>query len=192
MALLGIKIPASLAKTLKTVDVPGKKEDTSDLHISILVFENEMAVSDISKSVEAVCEAIKNTEPFKIKLAKVSCFPKREDNPVPIIMPIESEDLQKLHKKIKKAFKKHKIEFMSTFKDYKPHVTLSYNENEVNDFKVEPEEFLVDNIVLWSGDMGLNEKDIFITFPLEKKTKKTSSVIHKVDFFHKMASRYLP
>lgn len=189
MALLGIKVPQSIARTLRQIDAPGKKEDSSDFHITLFVFNEDMSVSDVAKSVEAVSNAIKDIDPFKLKLNKVSCFPKREDKPVPIIMPIDSEDIQNLHSKLKKSLKKHKVEFNDTFKEYRPHITISYDENEVEDFKVDKEEFLVEEIILWSGNEGLNEKELFVTFPLCSKKKKNSSLLRRIEYFYKMAMR---
>jgi len=187
MALLGIKVPQSIARTLRQIDAPGKKEDSSDFHITLLIFNEDISISEVAKSVEAIGNAIKDVNPFKLKLNKVSCFPKRGDNPVPIIMPIESEDLQELRSKVKKALKKHKVEFNDTFKEYRPHITLSYDENEVKDFKVDKEEFMVDEIVLWSGNEGLNEKELFVTFPLSSKKKKNSALLRRIEYFYKMA-----
>jgi len=187
MALLGIKVPQSVAKTLRQIDTPGKKEDSSDFHITLLIFNEHMSVSEVAKSVEAIGNAIKNVNPFKLKLNKVSCFPKREDNPVPIIMPIESKELQDLQSKLKKALKKHKVDFDTKFKEYRPHITLSYDENEVDDFKIDKEEFTVDEIILWSGDEGLDEKELFVTFPLSSKNKKHSSLLRRIEYFYKIA-----
>ena len=71
MALLGIKIPQYIARTLKQINAPGKKSDSTDYHISLLIFNEEMNVSDVAKSVEAIGNAIKDVNPFKIKLNKV-------------------------------------------------------------------------------------------------------------------------
>jgi 2'-5' RNA ligase len=126
-------------------------------------------------------------EPFLVKAKKVSHFPKREDNPIPIIAPIESKELDELHKKLANAFDSDKIEFNKTFRDYKPHITLAYSDDEFDDFKIDPPiEFIVNEVVLWGGDEG--DDRVFITFPLKAPERtKHSALMRKIDMYEKLA-----
>lgn len=186
MAFLGIKVPTGTARLLSGIDVPGKKEGTSELHITILCFEENWPISEISKALEATYKVISKIKPFLIKVDSVGCFPKRKDSPCPIIAKVESKELHDLSDKLKKQFDKDKIEYSKIFKDYKPHITLSYDDKEIDEFKIDDVEFSVSEIVLWGGDHG--DDRIFITFPLQGPEKqKQALLIQKANMFYKMA-----
>lgn len=187
MAFLGIKIPADIARLFRGLDLPGEKVAESEYHITVLMFEENWPIKEVAKAMESSFEVLKDTEPFTVSLDKVTCFPKREDNPCPIIMKVTSKDLQKLNSNLKKEFDKSNIEYSKTFKDFKPHITLSYADREIDDMKIEPAmEFTVTEVVLWGGDHG--DDRIFITFPLKGiATKKHSYLLQKVDVFSKLS-----
>jgi 2'-5' RNA ligase len=123
---------------------------------------------------------------FLTKNHKITCFPKRENNPVAIIAKIESDELHELRDKLEKQFDKCKVDFSKIFKDFKPHITLSYADEEIDDCKIDTVEFTVQEVVLWGGEDGDNR--IFITFPLKGPEKqKHSALLQKVDMFYKLA-----
>lgn len=187
MAFLGIRVPAEVGRLLKGIEVPGEKEGTSELHITLLCFEDNWPITEIAKALEATYDIISKITPFLVKAKKVSCFPKRENHPVAIIAKIDSDELQDLHKKLGKEFDKCEIDYSKRFKDYKPHITLSYADKEMDEFKIDPIiEFSVSEIVLWGGDHG--DDRIFITFPLKGPGKqKHSLLLQKADIFYKIA-----
>jgi 2'-5' RNA ligase len=187
VAFLGIRVPVESGRLIKQLNVPGDKESPSEYHITLLCFEDNWPIAEISKALEATYDVISEISPFCVKATKVSHFPKREDNPIPIIAPIDSDELQELHKKLAKEFDKQKIDFKKTFKDYKPHITLAYSEDEHDDFKIDPAiEFIVNEVVLWGGDSG--DDRIFITFPLKGPERtKQSMLIQKIEMFEKLA-----
>jgi len=191
MAFLGIRVPLEVGRLLAGLDVPGEKESPSEYHITILCFEENWPISEISKALEATYEIVSNIKPFHIKSSKVAHFPKREDNPVPIIAPVESDELHEMHKKLAKEFDSRKIDFKKTFKDFKPHITLAYSEDEHDDFKIEPSvEFVVNEIVLWGGDHG--DDRIFVTFPLKgPERQKHALLLQKATVFEKIAGNPL-
>jgi 2'-5' RNA ligase len=187
MAFLGIRIPLECGRLLSGIDVPGEKEGPSEYHITLLCFEENWPIAEISKALEATYDVIHKIKPFTIKTKKVSCFPKREDKPVPIIAKIESDDLHDVRKKLAKEFDKCKIEYSKTFKDFNPHITLAYADKEIKDIKIDTVEFVVQEIVLWGGDHG--DDRIFITFPLKGPDKqKHSLLLQKADMFEKLAN----
>jgi 2'-5' RNA ligase len=187
MAFLGIRIPHETGRLLSGIDVPGEKEGTSELHITILCFEENWPISEIAKALEATYEVVSKMKPFLVKVDSVGCFPKREDNPCPIIAKVKSEALHELNKKLKKEFDKSGVEYSKLFKDYKPHITLSYADKEIDEFKIDNMEFSISEIVLWGGDHG--DDRIFITFPLKGPEKqKHALLIQKADMFCKMAN----
>lgn len=190
MAFLGIRVPAEVGRLITGLEVPGEKESPSEYHITILCFDDNWPVSAISKALETTYDVVSKFKPFKVCAKNISHFPKREDNPIPIIAPIKSEDLQDLqdlHKKLAKAFDADKIDFKKSFKDFKPHITLAYSKDEHDDFKIDPAiEFIVNEIVLWGGDHG--DDRIFITFPLKGPERtKHSMLVQKATVFEKLA-----
>lgn len=188
MAFLGIRCPIEVGRLITGLEVPGDKESPSEYHITVLCFDDNWPISEISKALETTYDVVSKINPFRVKAEKVSHFPKREDNPIPIIAPIESKELHDLHKKLAGAFDDDKIDFKKTFKDFKPHITLAYSKDEHDDFKIDPAiEFMVNEIVLWGGDSG--DDRIFITFPLKGPERtKNSYLINKADIYYKIAT----
>ena len=185
MAFLGIQIPHPTGRLLSNIEVPGEATAVSDLHITLLHFEENWPISEMAKALEATYDVVSHIKPFLVKINKVICFPQREGRHA-LVAKVSSDDLHDLREKLAKEFDKCEIEFSKTFKDYKPHVTLSYVTEEVKDFEIDPIEFSIDEIVLWGGDHGDNR--IFVTFPLKGPEKeKHSMLMQKADLFCKMA-----
>jgi len=191
VAFLGIRVPLEVGRLLSGLEVPGTKESPSEYHITILCFDDNWPISEISKALEATYEVISEIQPFHVKSTKVDHFPKSEDNPIPIIAPIESDDLKEMHKKLSKKFDEKKIDFKKTFKDFKPHITLAYSEDDPDDYKIDPAlEFVVNEIVLWGGDHG--DDRIFVTFPLKgPERQKHALLLQKATVFEKIAGNPL-
>lgn len=187
MALLGIPVKIETARLFSSLDVPGDKEDLSELHVTILCFQDDWKITELSKALEVAYDVISEVKPFNLKVKTVSCFPKREGKPCPIIAKVESDELQDLNKKLKKAFDKKGIDYLKTFKDYNPHITLSYADKEIKSFKVDKIEIPVHEIILLGGNKG--ENDVFITLPLKSiEKKKNSTLIQNIDVFYKLAT----
>ncbi len=194
MAFLGIRLEHGAGRLLADIDVPGRKESASEYHITILCFEENWPISEVAKSLEVAFDVFSKTKPFTIKVKNITSFPKFENNPIPIIAKVESKELHELRDKLAKKFKKAKIDFKKTFKDYKPHITLSYVENKedekkIEDFIIDPLEIVVQEAVLWAGDN--NDDRLFITFPL-KPPEKHALLVKKTEFFDKVASYKQP
>lgn len=192
MAFLGIRVPNEVGRLIAGLDVPGEKETASEYHITILCFEDNWPISEISKATEAAYEVVSEFKPFLVKTSKVSHFPSHNDGPIPIIAPIDSKELHEFHKKLCKAFDKAKIDYKKTFKEFKPHITLAYSEGKHDDFKIEPKlEFSVNEVVLWGGDHA--DDRIFITFPLKgpERKSKHAVLLQTVEVFEKIASNPL-
>jgi 2'-5' RNA ligase len=188
VAFLGIRVPVEVGRLITGLEVPGEKESPSEYHITILCFEDNWPISQVSKALEATYDVISKITPFKVKATKVSHFSPREGKPIPIIAPIESEELHDLREKLGKEFDDQEIEFNKTFKDFKPHITLAYSEDEHDDYKIDPAiEFVVNEVILWGGDHG--DDRIFITFPLKGPARsKNALLIQKIEMFEKLAS----
>lgn len=186
MAFLGIKIPISTARLLAEIDIPGKKTGVHEMHITMLMFDDNWPISELAKSMEATYDIVSETKPFIVSIEEVTHFPKREDKPCAVIAPVVSNELHDLNKKLRKKFDKQDIEFDKKFKDFKPHVTLAYADEEPKKFKIDSLQFAVEEIILFGGDHG--DSRIFVTMPLKgPEKKKNSSLLQKIDLFYKMA-----
>lgn len=190
MAFIGIRVPIETGRLISNLEVVGEKEAVSEYHITLLCFEDNWPISEITKATKAAYEVISKTKPFLVKSSKVSHFP-THDKTTPIIAPVESKELHDLHNKLCKEFDKHKIEYKKTFKDYKPHITLAYAEDEYDDYKIEPHiEFSVNDIVLFGGDHS--DDRIFITFSLKSPERlKKSILFQQIEIFNKIANNPL-
>lgn len=185
MAFLGIRIPHETGRLLAGIDVPGEKEGASEYHITLLCFDENWPISEIAHALEATYDVVSKVKPFIAMTEEVTCFPKHGDTAA-IVAKVKSAELHELRDKLAKEFEKCKIEFSKTFKDYKPHITLAYNEDEIDEFKIDPVEFSIQELVLWGGDHG--DDRIFITFPLKGPEKqKHSLLLQKADIFYKLA-----
>lgn len=191
MAFLGIKVPHEVGRLICHLEVPGVKETPSEYHITLLVFGDNWPISELTKAVEATYTVVSKIEPFSVKSKKVSHFPPRPDHPTPIIVPIQSEELMDLHKKLFREFNKQKINFKKTFKDYHPHITLAYSENKHDDHRIDPPiEFMINEVILWGGDEG--DTRLFTTFQLKApERKKHALLLNRVEVFEKIATNIL-
>lgn len=185
MAFLGIKIPVQTARLLADLDVPGKRAGVHEMHITILMFEDNWAIEKVADALEAAYDIVAKTEPFTIKTKKVSSFPPKEGKPHPVIAIVESKELHELSKKLRRKFNKEDIEFDKTFKDYNPHITLAYADEAIKDFKIDAVEMVVQELVLFGGDHG--DSRICVTFPL-KSPEKHGTLLRKCEVFEKLAN----
>lgn len=190
MAFLGIRVPHETARLLAQIDVPGEKTATSEMHITLLHFQSEWPISELAKSLEATYEVVSKFHPFLAKINKVSSFSKNPEGKIPVIGKVESTELMKLRKKLAENFDDENIDFSKTHKDFKPHVTLAYSEEEPDKEKFHAVEFVVSEIVLWGGDHG--DDRIFVTFPLAgPKMDKNAMLLTKIEIFEKIAGNPL-
>jgi 2'-5' RNA ligase len=185
MAFLGIKVPHSTARLLSSIEVSGTKTASSEMHITLLHFGKEWPISELSKSIEAIYQVISDVKPFSVTIDKITCFP-QHDGKHAIVSLVNSKELKQLRKTLAKEFEECDIDFSKDFKDYRPHITLSYSEDKDDNFEVDEVEFVVQELVLWGGDHG--DDRIFVTFPLHGPEKqKQSLLLQKADIFYKIA-----
>ncbi len=188
MAFLGIRVPHEAGRLLTNIEVPGKVVAPSEMHITLLHFEENWPISEMVKAIETTYDIVSKIKPFRVMTEEVICFPKREGQAA-IVAPVKSAELHELREQLAKEFDKAKIDFSKTFKDYKPHITLSYNDEEIDEFDIDPiAEFVVQEIVLWGGDHG--DDRIFVTFPLKGPEKqKHALLLQKAVLFEKLAKK---
>jgi 2'-5' RNA ligase len=193
MAFLGIRVPHETGRLLAKVDAPGEKTSVSEMHITLLHLGDNWPVAELCKALEPTYNVVSETQPFLVSMKKMTHFSKgpNSDDKFPIISRVESKELHNFRDEIAKAFDKEKIEFSKLHKDYKPHITLAYSDEEPDDVEFEhPVEFVVQEIVLWGGDHG--DDRIFVTFPLAGPEKtKNAVLLQKADIFEKIAGNPL-
>lgn len=165
MAFIGISVPHEAARLVHEIDVPGDKEDSAHLHITLLYLGRDFSIKELSKAMMATYEVTRNTSPFRVKLGCIDHFDVPDKRNFPIIAPAQSIKIHELNAALKRTFNKKRIAYDKTFKEYKPHVTLSFNKDPVNKSKIEPIEWSVHELVLWGGSNGDNR--VFVTFPLD-------------------------
>src|SRR5277367_5816279 len=98
MSFIGIRVPHETARLLHDIDVPGEKEDSAQLHITLLYLGKNTPIKEIAKAMVATYEVTQAISPFWVKTTNVSCFPMEEGYPCPIIAPIQSPKLFELNK----------------------------------------------------------------------------------------------
>jgi 2'-5' RNA ligase len=186
MAFLGVRIPVEVGRMLKEIEVPGVTESSSEYHITILCFDDNWPITEVSKALEATYEVVNKEKPFTVTINCVDSFPKYKENPLPIIARVESEDIHKLSDKLKEKFDEEGIDYKKNFKDFNPHVTLAYDKelDKFEKFTIDPITFTVQDIVLWGGDYGDNR--LFVNFQL-KKPEKRAELMSKIEAFYKTA-----
>jgi hypothetical protein len=157
MAFIGFRAPFETSRLYSAIDVPGERETFH--HVTILNFGKEMTAEDIGEAFEAAHEVVRSWQPFTVRTSVVSCFP-AGDNGVPIICPVESEEIHQLWAELGEAFDSAKIPFSKKFPVYKPHVTLAYAPKPIEDRRIMPPiEWGAHELVLWGG----SAKDLGVT-----------------------------
>jgi len=116
-----------------------------DTHITVLY-----GVCENSK--EIVEEVVKEFKSIKVKLGKVGYFKKDPDFDV-VIIKIESEDLRRLHEKIKR-----KLDVKETFPVYKPHSCIAYVKKGEG-VKLEGDTFVEGTELTFNKVVFINDKD---------------------------------
>lgn len=162
MAFVGLNVPEEVARLLDEVEVPGEKVPAADKHITILHLGWEIPIEQISAAVIAIESVTSSAVPFVVELSRISCFPKGDDG-VPIISLVDSPLLTTLHDRLKDAFDKRGVPFSKKHPTFAPHVTLSYNEEAIDDRPIGPINWTVYEVILWGGD---SRDRVTASFPL--------------------------
>ena len=123
MAFIGIQVPQETAKLLSLLDVPGKKESVSHLHITLAYLGNDISMEQVLSCVVSVYSVVSNTKPFTVECDKISTFDSDDD--IPIILPIHSSELHKLREKLCDKLEQLHVKYSKKYPEFKPHVTLS-------------------------------------------------------------------
>jgi 2'-5' RNA ligase len=174
MAMIGFRVPAETARVLSEIDVPGKLEDVAHYHVTLMVLGKDLPISTIALATIAAYEVAANTRPFTIQTSRISSFPSDED--VPIIARCESNALHDLWVQLCESLDVHGIDYNKKFPEYKPHVTLSYAKEGIEDIRIPTLEWGAHELILWGGDEG--DRRILVAMPFSLMSR--AATVRKV------------
>lgn len=162
MALVGIRIPAELGRVLGEIPVPGQREPRENLHITLMVFE-ENPIDVMADAMVVIHQVTSEAQPFTASTSLVTTFARGDDG-VPVIAKVDSPGLMLLRDRLATALDERAIAFSKRFPEYKPHVTLAYSQEEMADLRIPLIEWNINEVVLWTGEYGA--PGTTVTFPL--------------------------
>jgi RNA 2',3'-cyclic 3'-phosphodiesterase len=184
MSFIGLKLPHETARLLSDIDVPGQKESTDHFHITMLHLGDEIPIETLAEAVVTTHKITSNTRPFTISTSRVTCFSPSPEGIYPIICRVDSDEIHALWKSLCKAFDKAGIEYSKKWPEFKPHVTLAFAPEEIEERRIPTVEWGAHELVLWGGDEG--DKRLVVTFPFSIDAK----IAHRVAT--KWASHFNP
>ena len=163
MAALMIEVPQDTQRVLKELKVPGEPCPQVD-HITMLHLGDDVSVEQLAEMMPFIFEACLKQKPFTVRSNRLATFPKGDDG-VPVIAVIQSPELMKFQKALKKALEVSQFDIEDKWPEFKPHVTLSYCGHEKVQSRSFPQiEWGVTSLTLWGADHGTGR--LVIEFPL--------------------------
>lgn len=135
MSYLRVRVPEHIASILSDIPVPGTKVPAHDLHISLLYIAKTSSPEELRHIGRVVHRTLHNRLHTQVTFSQVTCFDSSEDG-YPIIIRFENADLQQINTDLKQAFLNEGIGFDDTYPDFKLHITLSYHDSKIEDFKI--------------------------------------------------------
>lgn len=163
MAMVGLRVPHETARLLSEVEVPGQREALSSLHITLLFLGDNVPIEVLAQALVATFNVTSRTRPFTVRTSTLTCFPKGDNEGVPVICRVDSDPLHELQGRLKTSYETMGVPFSKKHPTYKPHVTLSYSEEEVEEQRIPTVEWGAHELVLWGGDDG--DRRLVMTFP---------------------------
>jgi 2'-5' RNA ligase len=151
VAFIGLKLPQEVTRYLASVDVPGDKVDFGHAHVTISMLGKDVPVEEFFKAAAVAYYVVSATAPIICSTDIVSSFPAGGDG-YPIICPIVSPMLHELKVKLDTVFDMYGIDYSKKFPEYRPHTTLSYSPEPVDDFGMAPIQWIAHEMTMWGGD----------------------------------------
>lgn len=162
MALIGFKVPAETARILNEIEVPGTKEPITNFHITVLHMPGDPSISEVADAMEAAYSVASKIRPFTARVSKVTQFPKGEDG-YPVICPVEAPELQEVWEALKSACDAKGVNYSKKFPVFKPHVTLAFSKEPMEDREILPIEWGAHELVVWGGNRG--DRRVVVNLP---------------------------
>lgn len=178
MAMLSIKLPEGPARALSGIDVPGKKTPLDEFHITLMYMEGDLPTAELAKALGPTLEVVSATTPFTVQVERVATFSYNDDG-TPVMCPVISKDLHDLRARLADAWDRADVPYSKKYPEYKPHVTLSYAEEDITLAYAlpSPVEWEVREVALWSGDS--EESAIVAAFPILTRSTLASRVLKR-------------
>jgi len=179
MAMVGLAVPRETAQILSEIDVPGRRETPDHFHITILNLGDDVPIETIGEMMAATYEVAQRTEPFSLYVDHVTCFPAGDDG-YPVICPLNVTPLQELWRRLCNRFDEMGLQYSKKFKEFRPHVTLAYADEEVEKFLFPTIGWGAHELSLWGGNSGRSR--VLIHLPLSLSKKVASRRLTAQDF----------
>lgn len=180
MAFIGLRVPAATARLFGEIDVPGDKEDSASLHVTIIYLGEDVDISALTEAIQATYAVTSKTKPFTVRTSRVFSFPENPDykSGHPVISYVESDDLHALRDNLVAGLDGAGIEFNKKYPSYRPHVTVAYSPEAVEEFRIPTIEWGAHEIVMWGGDEG--DRKLTVTFPLALSPSNVTAMARRV------------
>lgn len=167
MAIICLKVPPDIAKTLDGIDLPGKHVPDKEKHITLHMLGSvgvAMPLDMIGKTISAIARATEKFKPFHVEATGYSAPFGKHTFGVPIVCGIKSRELEELYKTITVALNESGITH-TAYPEFRPHLTLSWSDAPVPEhvFKT-PLAWKVNSVALWCGAFG--DERIYTVFEL--------------------------
>lgn len=175
MAILAISVPHQTARLFSDIDVPGKREAVSSMHVTLVYIGSDVPIDVLAEAVKATYAVTSKTEPFTVRATRVMSFPVNPDDEDghPVVARLDSDALHAFRSNLARSLDEAGVEFNKKFPDYKPHVTLAYAPEPVEEFRIPAIEWGAHEIVLWGSDEG--DGRLMVTFPFSFGAPETDS-----------------
>lgn len=155
MAIVTLAVPRGVASYLTRLDVPGERTPVDEMHVTIVQMDQELDPVQVATIAGIVRDVVSKRESFQATLERITHFPP-SDHGFPIICPVTSEGLLRLHETITSALDANRIEYSKKFPTYRPHVTVSWSTMEppTDVGLVKPLTWTVDVVNMWPTTDG--------------------------------------
>lgn len=167
MAFLGLRVPLETGRLLESVEVPGEKKASSEMHVTILYLGKNLPVETVAQAMIAAYNVTSKTPPFICGVKEVSSFPENPDDGIPIIAPIISPGLHAFRAALLDEFTRLKVPYSNKYPDYKPHISLSYiTDNSMDSYNAPmqgPLTWTASAAVIWGGNR--NDEMLCVDLP---------------------------
>lgn len=167
MALIGFSLNEDTSRILSEIEVPGDKVEHK--HVTMIYLGDDVPLETLSKTMEVAYRVVATTRPFTLRTNTVTCFPKNPKG-APIICRVESEELHDLNDRMRSALEAAGISYDKKFPEYKPHVTLAYAPDTIEDMPIPSVEWGAHELVIWGGNSGAQRIVINLPFSLKNRT----------------------
>lgn len=155
-------VPNEVSRILRELRVPGTPETQS--HVTVIHFGDDIPVEQVANILPVVYQVTSSTRPFSMMSRTVGTFDPG-DNGTPVIAFVESPDLHRLRERLLGALDAAGISYSTKFKEYRPHVTITYSEENLKGFEhsFTPVSWGAYELSLWGANRG--DGELVVAFP---------------------------